>query len=241
MCTSASTAWRATSAGVWKSGPTSTSNPRSANAVAITFWPRSWPSWPILATRMRGRRPWRSAKASAMWSTRAVAGDSPTSARYTPEMVRTWAAWRPYTFSRASLISPTVAWARAASTASFSRLSSRPAGRVPSLAIPAAAVSRSSAAAHGTSSRSARSRRSFSTGSARTAELSTFSTSICSSASSRYLLTPTTVWRPESMRAWVRAAASSMRSLGMPASMALVMPPAASTSSMWAHARWASS
>ncbi len=22
-----------------------------------TFWPRSWPSWPILATRMRGRRP----------------------------------------------------------------------------------------------------------------------------------------------------------------------------------------
>ena len=24
---------------------------------AITFWPRSWPSWPILATRMRGRRP----------------------------------------------------------------------------------------------------------------------------------------------------------------------------------------
>ena len=34
-------------AGVWNSGPTSTSKPRSANAVAITFWPRSWPSWPI--------------------------------------------------------------------------------------------------------------------------------------------------------------------------------------------------
>ena len=43
------------------------------------------------------------------------------------------------------------------------------------------------------------------------------------------------------MRAWVRAAASSMRSLGMPASIASAMPPAASTSSMWAHARVASS
>ena len=64
MCTSASTAWRATSAGVWNSGPTSTSKPRSAKAVAITFWPRSWPSWPILATRMRGRRPSASSNAS---------------------------------------------------------------------------------------------------------------------------------------------------------------------------------
>ena len=39
------------------------------------------------------------------------------------------------------------------------------------------------------------------------------------------------------MRAWVRAAASSMRILGMPASIALAMPPAASTSSMCCHAR----
>ena len=37
---------------------------------------------------------------------------------------------------------------------------------------------------------------------------------------------------PRSTRAWRRAAASSMRSLGMPASTALVMPPIASTSSM---------
>ncbi len=57
MWTSFSTAWRAASAGVANSGPMSTSKPRSANAEAITFWPRSWPSWPILATRMRGRRP----------------------------------------------------------------------------------------------------------------------------------------------------------------------------------------
>ena len=57
MCTSFSIAWRAASAGVANSGPMSTSKPRSAKAEAITFWPRSWPSWPILATRMRGRRP----------------------------------------------------------------------------------------------------------------------------------------------------------------------------------------
>ena len=54
---------RATSSGVWNSGPKSTSKPRSAKAVAITLAPRSWPSWPILATRMRGRRPSASAKA----------------------------------------------------------------------------------------------------------------------------------------------------------------------------------
>ena len=46
------------------------------------------------------------------------------------------------------------------------------------------------------------------------------------------LLTPTTTSSPRSMRAWRRADASSMRSLGMPASTALVMPPNASTSSM---------
>ena len=55
------------------------------------------------------------------------------------------------------------------------------------------------------------------------------------------MLTPITGWRPESMRAWVLAAASSMRSLGMPASIAAVIPPASSTSWMWAHARAARS
>ena len=40
-----------------------------------------------------------------------------------------------------------------------------------------------------------------------------------------FLFTPTMVWRPESIRAWARAAASSMRSFGMPASIALAMPP----------------
>jgi hypothetical protein len=50
----------------------------------------------------------------------------------------------------------------------------------------------------------------------------------------------TACW-PESMRACVRAAASSTRILGMPASMALAMPPAFSTSWMCAQARFARS
>ncbi len=43
------------------------------------------------------------------------------------------------------------------------------------------------------------------------------------------------------MRAWRRAAASSMRSLGMPDSTALVMPPSSSTSVMIDQARSARS
>jgi hypothetical protein len=37
MCTSFSTAWRAVSPGVWKSGPMSTSKPRSAKGVGNLF------------------------------------------------------------------------------------------------------------------------------------------------------------------------------------------------------------
>ena len=98
-------------------------------------------------------------------------------------------------------------------------------------------------ARHGTPGRRARraAARAWRPGSARTAALSTLSTSIGSSSSTGYRLTPMTGWRPASMRAWVRAAASSMRILGMPASIALAIPPAASTSSMCCHARWARS
>lgn len=39
------------------SGPMSTSKPMSANPVAMTLPPRSWPSCPTFATRIRGRRP----------------------------------------------------------------------------------------------------------------------------------------------------------------------------------------
>ena len=79
----------ATSSGVANNGPTSTSKPRSANAVAITFWPRSCPSWPILATRMRGRRPSlageRVGGCPDLLDRRSV---SPGRLRYTPEIVR---------------------------------------------------------------------------------------------------------------------------------------------------------
>ena len=57
-------------------------------------------------------------------------------------------------------------------------------------------------------------------------------TSIGSSFASRYLFTPTTTSSPVSIRAWRPVAASSMRSFGMPASIAFVMPPSASTSSI---------
>ena len=55
------------------------------------------------------------------------------------------------------------------------------------------------------------------------------------------MLTPITAWAPESIRAWVRAAASSIRSFGMPSSIARDIPPARSTSWMWAQARSARS
>lgn len=40
-----------------KSGPMSTSNPKSVKPVAMTLYPRSWPSSPTLDTRIRGLRP----------------------------------------------------------------------------------------------------------------------------------------------------------------------------------------
>ena len=74
--TSFSTASRALSSGVWKSGPGTTSKPRSAKAEATRLAPRSWPSWPILATSMRGLRPSRRPIASTPASARAQRGSS---------------------------------------------------------------------------------------------------------------------------------------------------------------------
>ena len=145
----------------------------------MTFCPRSWPSWPIFATRMRGRRPCSSSNCStSAWASWTVSS-SPASALYTPPMVRIWAVYRPKTSSIAADISPTVAIARAASIASASRLVSS----VPSEPERAASVRRCSAALVATSSRSARSRSSLASWLARTAALSTRSTSIGSSSS----------------------------------------------------------
>ena len=55
--TSLSTASWAASSGVWNKGPTSTSKPISANAVAMTFAPLSCPSCPSLITNILGLLP----------------------------------------------------------------------------------------------------------------------------------------------------------------------------------------
>src|ERR1700743_3029315 len=130
---------------------------------------------------------------------------------------------RPNTFSIASEISPTVALARAASIASASRLP-----------LPSPALRGSAASAASTSFwlRSERSRDSLSIWSRRTVEFSTLSTSIGASSMGLYLLTPITACLPASIRACVLAEASSIRSLGTPASIALAMPPSSSTSWM---------
>mmetsp|Transcript_6570 Transcript_6570/g.20628 ORF Transcript_6570/g.20628 Transcript_6570/m.20628 type:complete len:393 (-) Transcript_6570:96-1274(-) len=224
--TSDSTACLATSAGVRKSGPMSTSKPRSAKPVEMTLAPRSWPSWPILATRMRGRRPF---FCSNCW-TRSVTALRSSSrpdvlyvSLYTPCTTRFVATWRPKTDSIASVISPSVARALAATMAAASRFL---------LSSFAAAVTPSSAALTAAASRDALicARRSFWLAS--TCLLSILSTSVFCSDVGLYLLTPTMTSLPESMDACRRAADSSIRSLGMPSSMQRTMPPFSSTSSM---------
>ena len=139
-------------------------------------------------------------------------------------MMRIRPAWRPNTFSSASEISPTVAFARAAAIDRASRLSSCERGEpsatrrggvrqrrqrgvdgalVALLAQPAQLVQLLRADAGVVDLAGRRSPR---------------------RTSVTYLLTPITGWRPESIRAWVRAAASSTRSFGMPASMACGHP-----------------
>mmetsp|Transcript_10219 Transcript_10219/g.39757 ORF Transcript_10219/g.39757 Transcript_10219/m.39757 type:complete len:352 (+) Transcript_10219:1601-2656(+) len=241
-CTSASTASRATSSGVWNSGPTSTSKPMSAKPEAITLAPRSWPSWPILATMMRGRRPSSSTNASTTRCTW-LSSSSPSalySCLYAPCTTSVRGVCRPHTDSRASLISPRVQRARAASMASFMRFCGCDPEPVDSVnaALSARAARAALAAA---SSRDALMARRRSTCLVRTEVLSIDRTSTPSSFSRRYLLTPTMTSALASMRACLRAAASSMRSLGMPLSMALAMPPSSSTSSMRARAESTSS
>ena len=57
--TSSFSASSAASFGVWNSGPATTSKPRSPKAEETRFAPRSWPSWPILATSILGFLPLR--------------------------------------------------------------------------------------------------------------------------------------------------------------------------------------
>ena len=228
MWTSLSTASCAVSSGVWNKGPISTSKPISAKDVAITLAPRSWPSWPILAIMIRGRRPSRSSKSSAIWRTSLITSSSSYSLEYTPEIERITALWRPHTFSTAKEISPKDARARAASSARASKLPSPD-------SVACVIASRQDWTL--SSSRLARncSRRRICA--SRTAVLSTSRISNGSSLSRRYLLIPMIASRPESIRAWRRAAASSIRILGRPVSIAFAIPPRDSISWIWPQAR----
>ena len=142
-------------------------------------------------------------------------------------MVRFTAWYLPNGFSRADEISPRVARTRAAFTDSSSRLPS------PRSAAPVSAARAASTARWSRRARTWARRLSWDS---RTAWLSTTSTSMADSSVRRYLFTPTMVSRPESICACRRAAASSMRILGMPVSMALAIPPRLSISWMWCQA-----
>ena len=205
-------------------------SPGRRSAVAMTLAPRSWPSWPSLATMIRGRRPSSAAKALDLGlELRPRARRSRTPRRRRRRRSRCAARWRPNTFSSASEISPTVA---------RSARRPRPPGRAGCRCRSrAAAVSAASAAVDRGGVALGADR-----GEARRA--APRAPRCCRSrgcraglpAPSRYLLTPTMTSSPRSMRACFSAAHSSIRSFAQPLSTALVMPPIASTSSMIAHA-----
>ena len=84
MSTSFSTACRATSSGSGTAGRCRHET-EVGERRAITFWPRSWPSWPIFAIRM-GRRPSRSSNCATLCCTVSTCALwSPISWRYTPD------------------------------------------------------------------------------------------------------------------------------------------------------------
>ena len=120
---SCATASSAASAGVWNSGPMTTSKPRSAKAEAITLAPRSWPSWPILTTSTRGLRPSRSLDIADLGLQFRVGGIALVMPAIDAGDDLTCAPrGGPMRVSSAMEISPTVARARAASTAGARRL-----------------------------------------------------------------------------------------------------------------------
>ena len=229
-CTSFSTASRAASSGVWNSGPTSTSKPRSANAVAMTLAPRSWPSWPIFTTSMRGRRP----SASANASTSARIRSKPSSPSYARAVHAGDATDRRPGGGR----TPAPARRRSRRPSPARRVASI--DELEQVAV-AARRPRVSALERGLA-RGLVARRPARCCEPRDLLLAHRGVVDVADVDRRLLGEPVLVdaddrpprrGRP---RAWRRAAASSMRSFGMPDSTALVMPPSASTSSMSAHA-----
>ena len=106
----------------------STSKPRSAKPLAITLAPLSCPSYPILAMRILGLRPYFSENILTFF--KAVSYScfpysfvfSIDSLEYAPRTSGSAATCLPHTFSTAYEISPTVARNLAASIASSNKL-----------------------------------------------------------------------------------------------------------------------
>ena len=151
---------------------------------------------------------------------------------YIPEIERITAVYLPAAFSTAIDISPNVALFFAASTDNSSKLA------LPELHD---AVIVSSALITSASSLFSLSSLSLLICDFLTEALSTSRISMGSSLSSLYLLIPTITSFPASILACFLAAASSIRILGIPVSIALVIPPSSSTSSISFHAFCASS
>ena len=92
--------------------------------MATTFAPRSWPSCPILAIIILGRRPSDCANSSAFCFAVAKLSSFLISLLYTPLKDLICALYLPKTVSKASLISPKVALSRAAFTANSNKFPS---------------------------------------------------------------------------------------------------------------------
>mmetsp|Transcript_12722 Transcript_12722/g.27651 ORF Transcript_12722/g.27651 Transcript_12722/m.27651 type:complete len:280 (+) Transcript_12722:354-1193(+) len=232
----------------------STSNPRSLKPLAMTFAPRSCPSWPIFATKILGLRPSLCSNFFTSSNTYWYSDSLPQfcdllsafvkEAPYAPCTIVDDGTWRPHAFSRAKDISPRVQRARAALMHKAIKLLELSPMLVllSNLALASRAVS-AAFASFSSLIRFNSLRRS--TCICLTAVLSICKTSCRSSsaslASSRYLFMPTMMSCPESIRPCFLVALSSIRNLAIPLLMYAVMPPAASTSSMISIAFSASS
>ena len=224
MWTSFSTACLAASFGVWKRGPTSTSKPKSANEVAITFAPLSCPSCPILAIIILGRLPFFTAKSSDKARAFLKVSLFCISILYTPEIVWFFAIYLPNTVSIASDISPSVALSLAAVTAISNKF--------PVLFLQAEINALNDAFTFSLSLL-AFMLLSLSICNFLTAVLSTSNiSSSLSSFDKRFVFTPTIISFPLSILACFLAAACSILIFGIPVSIAFVIPPSSSISWM---------
>ena len=196
-----------------------------------TLAPRSWPSWPILATSMRGRRPSLAGEVvdSPRGSRSKPASPSQCRRRRRRDDRRMSARWRPHTFSRADGDLADGGTSPSGSMASASRLPSP---------VAAASVRASQRGRdRGLVARRPHLRQPRDLPLAHRGVVDRPASRPARPRSGRYLFTPTTTSSPASTRAWRSAALPRCAAWACPASTALVMPPSASTSSISSQAR----